>query len=99
MASGLVVSWEPGMASRALSEGNIVWAFCCLPSMGAVEPFAVCRRWEPLSLLPSGRAGMPMRTICRLDMASYERGVATGFGPVVVGMASQPVGRWAARRR
>jgi hypothetical protein len=35
---------------------------------------------------------MSTHTICHLDMVSYERGMATGLGPVVVGMASQPVG-------
>jgi hypothetical protein len=90
MASGMVMSWEPGMAPGALGEGNIVWAFCRLPSMGAAEPSAVCHRWEPPSLLPSSRAGMPTRTVCRLDMVGHERGVAAGLGPVAVGMASQP---------
>jgi hypothetical protein len=91
MASGMVVSWEPGMALGALGEGNIVWAFCSLPSMGAAEPSAVYHRWEPLSLLLSGQAGMPMHTVCRLDMVGHERGVAAGLGPVAVGMASQPM--------
>jgi hypothetical protein len=88
MASGLVMSWEPGMESGALGEGNVVWAFYRLPSMGAAEPSVVYHQWELLSLLPSGRVGMPTRTICRLDVASYEKDVAAGLGPVAVGMVS-----------
>jgi hypothetical protein len=75
MASGMVVSWEPGVASGALGEGNVIWAFCHLPSMGAVEPSAI---W-------------PSRDVharC-LDVASDERGVATGLGPVAVRMVSE----------
>jgi hypothetical protein len=51
MSSGLVMSWEPRIASGALGKGNVVWAFCHVPSIGAAEPSAICRQWEPSSLL------------------------------------------------